>query len=82
MDVSEEMVTAFKAEWEKANEEGDTGNRVRRGLAAALNVQVSEPRPYVASNGNRFTADQARLITEPLRYDPEGTTGASGTSSA
>jgi hypothetical protein len=29
-----------------------------------------EPRPYVAGNGNRFTASQAKLITEHLRYEP------------
>ena len=29
-----------------------------------------DEKPYVASNGNRFTAEQARLITEPLLYDP------------
>lgn len=28
-------VAAFKAEWEKADAEGDAGNRVSRGLAAA-----------------------------------------------
>lgn len=35
-------------------------------------VEDQEPKPYVAANGNRFTAEQAKLITEPLRYDPEG----------
>lgn len=26
--------------------------------------------PYVAANGNRFTPEQAKLITEPLQYRP------------
>lgn len=29
-----------------------------------------DPTPYIARNGNRFTPEQARLITEPLHYDP------------
>lgn len=30
----------------------------------------ADPTPYIAANGNRFTPEQARLITERLRYDP------------
>ena len=41
-EITEEMVKAFKDEWENADQEGDTGNRVRRGLAAAL-ATVTEP---------------------------------------
>lgn len=34
--ISEEMVELFRQAWEQANSEGDVGNRVRRGLHAAL----------------------------------------------
>lgn len=52
---------------------GDIGIRNRYLAAVEFDrlVPVVEPKPYVARNGNRFTADQARLITEPLRYDAE-----------
>ena len=35
-EVTEEMVEAFKRGWEVADVQGDAGNRVRRGLKAAL----------------------------------------------
>jgi hypothetical protein len=31
----------------------------------------AEPRPWLAANGNRFSAEQAKLITERLLYRPE-----------
>jgi len=37
---TDEQVAAFKAAWHQADAEGDTGNRVRRGLEAALTAAV------------------------------------------
>ena len=38
MQVNDEMVKRFKEAWDEADVEGDAGNRVRRGLSAALSV--------------------------------------------
>lgn len=38
MQVNDEMVERFKKAWNEADVEGDVGNRVRRGLSAALSV--------------------------------------------
>lgn len=40
--VTDEMVRAFKEEWQAADAEGDEGNRVRRALAAALSAPEPE----------------------------------------
>ena len=58
---SEEQVEAFKEEWHQADFEGDTGNRVRRGLAAAL----GQARP------GRITADRIEADSIKLSGEPE-----------
>ncbi|AMM44267.1 methyltransferase [Arthrobacter phage KellEzio] len=41
-------------------------------LRAAVEIKRHEIeyKPYVAANGNRFTVEQAKIITEQLRFDP------------
>jgi hypothetical protein len=40
--VTDEQVEAFKSEWHRADSEGDSGNRVRRALQAALLLHQSK----------------------------------------
>jgi hypothetical protein len=39
--ITDEQVAKFKAEWERADHQGDSGNRVRRALAVALSGGVT-----------------------------------------
>lgn len=35
-----------------------------------IEINIAGMKPFVAANGNRFTPEQAKLITEPLTLDP------------
>lgn len=73
MKITDEMVKQFRTEWLAADDEGDHGRRVRRGLSAALQTDTPEPiyvytvgilEPdrdvYPDGEGETFDIDKAR----------------------
>lgn len=68
----DEAEALFKEEWHKADEEGDEGNRVRRGLTAVFDAQESQlARSLQAVGPDEFPEGYFRYLAR-LRLGREG----------
>ena len=67
-DLQQARVAAFKAAWEQADSEGDVGNRVVRGLAAADAIQskAKSSQNFVLPSVERVAEVIARELDMPL----------------
>lgn len=60
--VTEQQVDAFKAEWQRADADGDIGNRVRRGLIAAFAARLEIDEAKLAGALQSAMRDNAMLF--------------------